>query len=32
MMWSRVRGPAGLVAGAGLGWLISRWVACNGGG
>lgn len=32
MIWSRVRGPVGLVAGAALGWLASRWVACHGGG
>ena len=32
MSWSRLRGPAGLLAGAGLGWLANRWVACHGGG
>ena len=28
----RLRGAAGLVAGAGLGWLAGRWLACRGGG
>ncbi len=28
---SRLRGAAGLLAGAGLGWLAGRWFACRGG-
>lgn len=28
---SRLRGAAGLIGGAGLGWAIGRWFACRGG-
>ncbi len=31
MAHSRLRGAAGLFAGAGLGWLTGRWFACRGG-
>ena len=29
---TRLRGAAGLAAGAGFGYLAHRWVACRGGG
>ena len=32
MTLSRLRGAAGLAAGAGRGWLAHRWLACRGGG
>jgi hypothetical protein len=28
----RLRGVAGLAAGAGLGYGVHRWIACRGGG